>query len=157
MPKFKRVHLVVMDSVGIGAAPDSDKFFNAGVADTESDTLGHISEKAGLEVPNMTKIGLGNIPRDTALATVPAESHPTGYVTKLEEVSLGKDTMTGHWEIMGLNITEPFDTFWDGFPEEILTKSKNSQVVKSSAKQTSRIQVQLSLMTLALAKWKQES
>lgn len=61
MPKFKRVHLVVMDSVGIGAAPDSDKFFNAGVADTESDTLGHISEKAGLEVPNMTKIGLGNI------------------------------------------------------------------------------------------------
>lgn len=76
-------------------------------------------------------------------------------MTKLEEVSLGKDTMTGHWEIMGLNITEPFDTFWDGFPEEILTKSKNSQVVKSSAKQTSRIQVQLSLMTLALAKWKQ--
>ena len=122
MPKFKRVHLVVMDSVGIGAAPDSDKFFNAGVADTESDTLGHISEKAGLDVPNMAKIGLGNIPRDTALATVPAESHPTGYVTKLEEVSLGKDTMTGHWEIMGLNITEPFDTFWDGFPEEILTK-----------------------------------
>ncbi|HEL1973117.1 TPA: phosphopentomutase [Streptococcus suis] len=122
MPKFKRVHLVVMDSVGIGAAPDSDKFFNAGVADTESDTLGHISEKAGLAVPNMAKIGLGNIPRDTALATVPTEENPTGYVTKLEEVSLGKDTMTGHWEIMGLNITEPFDTFWDGFPEEILTK-----------------------------------
>ncbi|MGU7877066.1 phosphopentomutase [Streptococcus suis] len=122
MPKFNRIHLVVMDSVGIGAAPDSDKFFNAGVADTESDTLGHISEKAGLAVPNMAKIGLGNIPRDTALATVPTEENPTGYVTKLEEVSLGKDTMTGHWEIMGLNITEPFDTFWDGFPEEILTK-----------------------------------
>ncbi|HEM5258045.1 TPA: phosphopentomutase [Streptococcus suis] len=122
MPKFKRVHLVVMDSVGIGAAPDADKFFNAGVNDTESDTLGHISEKAGLAVPNMAKIGLGNIPRDTALATVPAVENPTGYVTKLEEVSLGKDTMTGHWEIMGLNITEPFDTFWDGFPEEILTK-----------------------------------
>ncbi|HFI0340187.1 TPA: phosphopentomutase [Streptococcus suis] len=122
MSKFKRIHLVVMDSVGIGAAPDADKFFNAGVADTESDTLGHISEKAGLAVPNMAKMGLGNIPRDTALATVAAEENPTGYVTKLEEVSLGKDTMTGHWEIMGLNITEPFDTFWDGFPEEILTK-----------------------------------
>ncbi|HFI0040613.1 TPA: phosphopentomutase [Streptococcus suis] len=122
MSKFNRIHLVVMDSVGIGAAPDADKFFNAGVADTESDTLGHISEKAGLAVPNMAKIGLGNIPRDAALATVPAEENPTGYVTKLEEVSLGKDTMTGHWEIMGLNITEPFDTFWDGFPEEILTK-----------------------------------
>lgn len=122
MPTFNRIHLVVMDSVGIGAAPDSDKFFNAGVADTDSDTLGHISEKAGLSVPNMAKMGLGNIPRDTALATVPSEENPTGYVTKLEEVSLGKDTMTGHWEIMGLNITEPFDTFWDGFPEDILTK-----------------------------------
>ncbi|MDY3042370.1 phosphopentomutase, partial [Streptococcus pluranimalium] len=76
----------------------------------------------GLNVPNMAKIGLGNIPRETPLQTVPAEENPTGYVTKLEEVSLGKDTMTGHWEIMGLNITEPFDTFWDGFPEDILTK-----------------------------------
>ncbi|MDG3131850.1 phosphopentomutase [Streptococcus suis] len=122
MPKFKRIHLVVMDSVGIGAAPDADKFFNDGVADTTSDTLGHISELSGLSVPNMAKIGLGNIPRDRVLATVPSEKQPLGYVTKLEEVSLGKDTMTGHWEIMGLNITEPFDTFWDGFPEEILTK-----------------------------------
>lgn len=122
MPKFKRIHLVVMDSVGIGAAPDADKFFNDGVADTTSDTLGHISELSGLSVPNMAKIGLGNIPRDKALATVPSENQPLGYVTKLEEVSLGKDTMTGHWELMGLNITEPFDTFWNGFPEEILTK-----------------------------------
>ena len=56
------------------------------------------------------------------MKTVPAESNPTGYATKLQEVSLGKDTMTGHWEIMGLNITEPFDTFWNGFPEEIITK-----------------------------------
>lgn len=122
MTRFNRIHLVVLDSVGIGAAPDADKFFNAGTPDTESDTLGHISEVAGLTVPNMAKIGLGNIPRDQALATVPAEENPSGYVTKLEEVSLGKDTMTGHWEIMGLNITEPFDTFWDGFPEDILVK-----------------------------------
>lgn len=122
MAKFKRIHLVVLDSVGIGAAPDADNFFNAGQPDTTSDTLGHISETVGLNVPNMVKIGLGNIPRDKALATVPKEEQPTGYVAKLEEVSLGKDTMTGHWEIMGLNITEPFDTFWDGFPEEVLTK-----------------------------------
>ena len=122
MSTFNRIHLVVLDSVGIGAAPDSDKFFNAGVPDTTSDTLGHISEVAGLNVPNMAKIGLGNIPRETPLKTVPAESQPSGYVTKLQEVSLGKDTMTGHWEIMGLNITEPFDTFFDGFPEEILTQ-----------------------------------
>lgn len=122
MTKFDRIHLVVLDSVGIGAAPDADQFFNAGTPDVDSDTLGHISETAGLKVPNMAKIGLGNIPRETALKTVATEANPSGYVTKLEEVSLGKDTMTGHWEIMGLNITEPFDTFWDGFPEDILVK-----------------------------------
>ncbi|AUW96432.1 phosphopentomutase [Streptococcus pluranimalium] len=122
MSTFDRIHLVVLDSVGIGAAPDANNFVNAGVPDGASDTLGHISKTVGLNVPNMAKIGLGNIPRETLLKTVPAEENPTGYVTKLEEVSLGKDTMTGHWEIMGLNITEPFDTFWDGFPEDILTK-----------------------------------
>ena len=95
MSTFNRIHLVVLDSVGIGAAPDANNFSNAGVPDGASDTLGHISKTVGLNVPNMAKIGLGNIPRDTPLKTVPAENHPTGYVTKLEEVSLGKDTMTG--------------------------------------------------------------
>lgn len=122
MSTFNRIHLVVLDSVGIGAAPDANNFVNAGVPDGASDTLGHISKTVGLNVPNMAKIGLGNIPRETPLKTVPVEVQPTGYATKLEEVSLGKDTMTGHWEIVGLNITEPFDTFLDGFPEEILTK-----------------------------------
>ena len=122
MSTFNRSHLVVLDSVGIGAAPDANNFVNAGVPDGASDTLGHISKTVGLNVPNMAKVGLGNIPRETPLKTVPAEAQPTGYTTKLEEVSLGKDTMTGHWEIMGLNITEPFDTFLGGFPEEILTK-----------------------------------
>lgn len=122
MSTFNRIHLVVLDSVGIGAAPDANKFVNAGVPDGASDTLGHISKTVGLNVPNMAKVGLGNIPRETPLKTVPAEAQPTGYATKLEEVSLGKDTMTGHWEIMGLNITEPFDTFLGGFPEDILTK-----------------------------------
>ena len=122
MSTFNRIHLVVLDSVGIGAAPDANNFVNAGVPDGASDTLGHISKTVGLNVPNMAKIGLGNIPRETPLKTVPVEVQPTGYATKLEEVSLGKDTMTGHWEVMGLNITEPFDTFLDGFPEEILTK-----------------------------------
>ena len=98
MPKFNRIHLVVLDSVGIGAAPDAHNFVNAGVPDGASDTLGHISKSVGLNVPNMAKLGLGNIPRETPLKTVPAESNPTGYATKLEEVSLGKDTMTGHWE-----------------------------------------------------------
>lgn len=122
MSKFERIHVIVMDSVGIGAAPDADQFFNAGENDTQSDTLGHIAETSGLKLPNLTKLGLGHIPRETPLAGISTENEPIGYVTKLEEVSLGKDTMTGHWEIMGLNITEPFDTFWDGFPEEILVK-----------------------------------
>ncbi|HEN1003182.1 TPA: hypothetical protein U3S43_001736, partial [Streptococcus agalactiae] len=103
MSQFDRIHLVVLDSVGIGAAPDANDFVNAGVPDGASDTLGHISKTVGLAVPNMAKIGLGNIPRPQALKTVPAEENPSGYATKLQEVSLGKDTMTGHWEIMGLN------------------------------------------------------
>ena len=83
MSKFKRMHLVVLDSVGIGAAPDSNNFVNAGVPDGASDTLGHISKTVGLNVPNMAKIGLGNIPREVPLKTVPAESNPTGYATKI--------------------------------------------------------------------------
>ena len=154
MSKFNRIHLVVLDSVGIGAAPDANNFVNAGVPDGASDTLGHISKTVGLNVPNMAKIGLGNIPRETPLKTVPAESNPTGYATKLEEVSLGKDTMTGHWEIMGLNITEPFDTFWNGFPEEILTKSKISQDARLFVNLTNLTQVQLLSMILDHARWK---
>ena len=122
MSTFERIHLVVLDSVGIGASPDANNFANAGVPDGASDTLGHISKTVGLDVPHMAEIGLGNIPRPQALQTVPQNDKPTGYATKLEEVSLGKDTMTGHWEIMGLNITEPFDTFWNGSPEDIITK-----------------------------------
>ncbi|EPT42660.1 hypothetical protein SAG0030_10165, partial [Streptococcus agalactiae FSL S3-603] len=149
-----RIHLVVLDSVGIGAAPDANDFVNAGVPDGASDTLGHISKTVGLAVPNMAKIGLGNIPRPQALKTVPAEENPSGYATKLQEVSLGKDTMTGHWEIMGLNITEPFDTFWNGFPEDIITKIEIFQDVKLFVKRINLIQGQLLLMTSDHAKWK---
>ncbi|MDR0921975.1 MAG: phosphopentomutase [Lactobacillales bacterium] len=112
---FKRVHLVVMDSVGIGEAPDAELFGDVG-----SDTLGHIADTAGLHVPNMEQLGLGTIPRPTALKGVKAELNHQGYVTKLEEISRGKDTMTGHWEIMGLNIQTPFRVFPNGFPEELL-------------------------------------
>ena len=97
MSKFNRNSLGGIRFCRIGAAPDANNFVNAGVPDGASDTLGHISKSVGLNVPNMAKLGLGNIPREQALKTVPAESNPTGYATKLEEVSLGKDTMTGHW------------------------------------------------------------
>jgi len=103
-----------MDSVGIGEAPDADKFGDVG-----SDTLGHIAKEAGLTIPNLENLGLGTI---APLHNVEAKTDHLGYATKLEEVSVGKDTMTGHWEIMGLNIQKPFRVFPDGFPEELLKK-----------------------------------
>ncbi|MBO0476062.1 phosphopentomutase [Vagococcus sp. DIV0080] len=111
---FKRVHLVVLDSVGIGEAPDADKFGDIG-----SHTLGHIAEVAGLNVPNMENLGLGTL---EPLKGVKAVEDHQGYATKLEEISVGKDTMTGHWEIMGLNIQTPFRVFPEGFPQELLDK-----------------------------------
>nr|WP_321303416.1 phosphopentomutase [uncultured Trichococcus sp.] len=112
--KFNRIHLVVLDSVGIGEAPDAHKFGDVG-----SDTLGHIAEVAGLDIPNLEKLGLGNI---RELAGVKPDSASIGYYTKLEEESVGKDTMTGHWEIMGLNIQSPFRVFPEGFPQELIQK-----------------------------------
>ena len=109
---FKRVHLIVMDSVGIGEAPDAAQFNDVG-----SDTLGHIAETVGLKIPHLEQLGLGTI---RPLAGVEAIADHQGYATKLEEVSVGKDTMTGHWEIMGLNIQKPFRVFPEGFPPELL-------------------------------------
>lgn len=110
---FKRVHLIVMDSVGIGEAPDAAAFGDVG-----SDTLGHIAEIAGLNIPNLEKLGLGTI---RPLKGV-SDQATSGYATKLEEVSVGKDTMTGHWEIMGLDIKTPFRVFPNGFPTDLLEK-----------------------------------
>ncbi|MFT9598288.1 phosphopentomutase [Mesobacillus sp.] len=112
---YKRVFLVVMDSVGIGEAPDAEKFGDKG-----SHTLGHIGDKMnGLNMPNMGKLGLSNIEEIKGIA--PAEK-PLAFYTKMEEASNGKDTMTGHWEIMGLNIQTPFQAFPDGFPEELISE-----------------------------------
>lgn len=111
---YKRVHLIVMDSVGIGEAPDAEQFDDVG-----SDTLGHIAQEAGLNIPHLEELGLGNI---RPLKGVRHVQDNVGYYTKLEEVSVGKDTMTGHWEIMGLNIQTPFRVFPDGFPEELLKR-----------------------------------
>lgn len=111
---FDRIHLVVLDSVGIGEAPDAAEFNDLG-----SHTLGSIAETAGLKVPNMVELGLANIER---LEGLEPQSETKGYWTKLQEVSVGKDTMTGHWEIMGLKIEKPFRVFPDGFPKELLDK-----------------------------------
>jgi len=113
MQLFKRIHLIVMDSVGIGEAPDAAEFGDAG-----SDTLGHIAEAmGGLNVPNMEALGLGNIREIKGVQKIP---NPKAYYGKMQEASAGKDTMTGHWEIMGLQVDKPFKVYPDGFPEELI-------------------------------------
>lgn len=112
--KFNRIHLLVMDSVGIGEAPDAKDFNDVG-----AHTLGHIAEQVGLTIPNLENLGLGNIEPLQGVATV---DQAKAFYTKLEEVSVGKDTMTGHWEIAGLNIQTPFRVFPDGFPKELINQ-----------------------------------
>lgn len=113
MKKFNRIFLIVMDSVGIGEAPDADKFGDKG-----TNTLGHIAENIkGFHIPNMEKLGLGNIENIKGIKKI---EKPLGYFTKAKEVSSGKDTMTGHWEIMGLKIDVPFQVFPEGFPDELI-------------------------------------
>lgn len=104
-----------MDSVGIGEAPDAKEFGDLG-----SDTLGHIAERMnGLKMPNMGKLGLSNI---REIKGIEKAEQPLASYTKMQEASSGKDTMTGHWEIMGLNITTPFRVFPEGFPDELLSE-----------------------------------
>jgi phosphopentomutase len=110
---YKRVFLIVMDSVGIGEAPDAEKYNDKG-----ADTLGHIAEyRGGLHMPNMAKLGLSNI---REIKGIPKAEKPLAYYTKMQEASAGKDTMTGHWEIMGLRIDKPFQVFPNGFPKELI-------------------------------------
>lgn len=104
-----------MDSVGIGEAMDAERFGDKG-----ANTLGHIAEKMnGLHMPNMAKLGLSNI---EPVGGIEKANSPLAYYTKMQEASNGKDTMTGHWEIMGLNIKTPFKVFPDGFPDELLAE-----------------------------------
>ncbi|SHS38383.1 Phosphopentomutase [Mycobacteroides abscessus subsp. abscessus] len=113
--QYKRIFLVVMDSVGIGEAKDAERFGDKG-----SNTLGHIAERMnGLHMPNMAKLGLSNI---ESVGGIEKADSPLAYYTKMQEASNGKDTMTGHWEIMGLNIKTPFKVFPDGFPDELLAE-----------------------------------
>lgn len=112
---FKRIHVIVMDSVGIGEAPDSPQF-----DDFDVDTIGHIAEEmGGLNLPNLAKLGLSNIRQ---IKGVPVADQPMGYFGKMQEKSASKDTMTGHWEIMGLYIDKPFRVFPEGFPPELIQK-----------------------------------
>lgn len=114
MKKYKRIFTVVLDSVGIGAAGDAEAFGDAG-----ADTLGHISRQVpGMKIPYLQSLGIANVHR---LPHVRAAENTLGYYARLREASNGKDTMTGHWEMMGLHITTPFKTFTEtGFPQELI-------------------------------------
>lgn len=112
--KYKRIFTIVIDSLGAGAMPDAAEYGDAG-----TDTLGHISESVdSFVIPNLQKLGMANL---HPLKQVEAVEKPLAHYGKLREASTGKDTMTGHWEMMGLHITKPFKTFTDtGFPPELI-------------------------------------
>ncbi|MBS5037083.1 MAG: phosphopentomutase [Fusobacterium sp.] len=114
MKKYKRIFTIVVDSLGIGAMEDSEKFGDVGV-----DTLGHIAESVEtFNIPNLQKLGMANL---HPMKNVSPVEKPLGYFMEMNETSVGKDTMTGHWEMMGLNIDKPFKTFTDtGFPKELI-------------------------------------
>ncbi len=113
---FNRIFLIVMDSLGIGELPDANEY-----GDLNTNTLGSIAKTCnGINMPTLEKMGIGNIEE---IPFVNKVESPLAFVTKLGELSIGKDTMTGHWEMMGLKITEPFQTFTDtGFPDELLNE-----------------------------------
>ena len=113
--KFKRVILIVIDSVGIGTCPDSYQFGDDGAA-----TIQHIAEsrKEGIHLPNMESLGYGKIAPIKGLSST---IKVNGIYGKMQELSKGKDTMTGHWEMMGIETTKPFVVFTDtGFPKELI-------------------------------------
>ena len=114
MKKYKRIFVIVMDSLGIGAADDAAAYGDAG-----TDTLGHIAERREkFVIPNLQKIGMANL---HPLKQVAPVEHPLGYYMEMKERSAGKDTMTGHWELMGLYTQKPFQTFTKhGFPQGLI-------------------------------------
>lgn len=114
MRKYKRVFVVVLDSLGIGSMEEAPAFGDSG-----ADTLGHIAERADhLHIPNLQKLGIANLHPLKGIGPV---EKPMAYYMEMNEKSNGKDTMTGHWEMMGLHITKPFRTFSEtGFPDELI-------------------------------------
>lgn len=115
MNKFKRINLIVMDSVGIGELPDAGDYGDEG-----ANTIANIAkEMKDIKLPNLARLGLGNI---TKIENVDKEERPSAAFGKVSELSVGKDTLTGHWEIMGLKVEIPFNTFPEGFPKELIEK-----------------------------------
>ncbi|MBM3785532.1 MAG: phosphopentomutase [Acidobacteria bacterium] len=117
-PRFRRVIWIVLDSVGIGEMPDAAAYGDAG-----ADTLGNIAAQRPLHLPNFAAMGLGNI---KPLAGVPAAASPAGSFGKCALASPGKDTTTGHWEMVGIHLEQPFPLFPQGFPAEVLRRFEDA-------------------------------
>ena len=139
--KFKRIFVIVADSVGCGEEPDAALFGDKG-----SNTLVHISERmpGGLKIPVMNSLGIGDLADIIGTSKV---NHPKAYSSRAREISNGKDTMTGHWEMMGVNTQKPFLTFTDtGFPQELideLEKRTGHKVIGNKAASGTEILVEL--------------
>lgn len=137
--KYKRTFLIVLDSLGCGALEDAKNYNDEG-----ANTIKHISENMTLDVPNLYKLGFGNL---TEITNVPKNDKTIGYYTKAKEKSVGKDTMTGHWEIMGLHVTKPFKTFTEtGFPQELISeleKASGRKIIGNKAASGTEILVEL--------------
>lgn len=116
--RYKRIFGIVLDSVGTGEASDAAAFHDVG-----ADTLGHVGTayKGKLQLPTLQKLGLSNL-RSQPILGVSKVQHPLGYYGQMQEISAGKDSMDGHWEMMGLPVKEPLSYFPKGFPEALLTK-----------------------------------
>ncbi|MDY0345628.1 MAG: phosphopentomutase [Bacilli bacterium] len=140
MNKYKRFFVIVIDSVGIGEMPDAEKFGDKG-----ANTLVHTAREAGgLKVPVMNSLGLGDLAPILGTSIV---EHPNSYALRLRETSAGKDTMTGHWEMMGINTTKPFQTFTDtGFPQSLideLEEKTGHKIIGNKAASGTEILVEL--------------
>jgi len=110
---FKRITVIVLDGVGVGAAPDA-----ADYGDEGSNSIGNVAEVlGGIELPQMGRLGLGNI---IDIKGVPPTDKPSGGYGKMQPMSAGKDTMQGHWEMMGIYLPDPAPTYPEGFPKEIM-------------------------------------
>ena len=115
MRKFDRVFVIVLDSLGIGALPDAKEYGDEG-----TDTFGHIAERMELKIPNLQRLGISNLHQ---IRNVQIADRPMAYYAALREMSPAKDTLTGHWEMMGIHTTKPFKTFTDtGFPPELIAE-----------------------------------
>lgn len=140
MNKYKRIITIVLDSVGVGAMEDANKYGDVG-----ADTLGNTARAVGgIKLDNLEKLGLGNL--HDVMGVKPSKD-PLAYYTKLNEKSVGKDTMTGHWEMMGLYIDKPFITFTQhGFPDDLiaeLEKRTGHKTIGNKASSGTEILVEL--------------